>query len=66
MYEFILWSCLLSAPNCPVYNSVNHIVLVFPTPSRDACEEMWKESLEIPDREGVKSYHKCEPVNEDL
>jgi hypothetical protein len=66
MYEIILWVCLLTAPNCPSYNAVNHRVMVFPTSSMDECEQLWKDSLNIPDPKGTKSYHKCEAVEEPL
>lgn len=66
MYEFILWMCLTATPACPVYQSVNHSVEIFPFPSRQECEDAWKQSLEVPDPKGMKSYHKCQPVGFDI
>ena len=66
MYEFILWMCLVQSPDCPVYNSVQHMVRIFPEHSMQECEASWKDSLAVPDPEGMKSYHKCQPVSEDL
>lgn len=66
MYEFILWMCVAGAPACPVYNSVQNRVMIKQEKTKEDCETEWKNSLTIPDPEGMKSYHKCQPVSEDL
>ena len=66
MYEFVLWMCLQTKPDCPVWQSFDNKVMVFPSKSLQECEAQWKETLEVPDPEGMKSYHKCQPVEESL
>ena len=66
MYEFILWMCLAQNPTCPIYNSVEHKVYVMPVKTLADCEAEWQQSQGVPDPEGMKSVHKCQPVSEDL
>ncbi len=66
MYEFIFWMCLLASPECPLWKSVNNIVIVKPVESMQACESMWLESVAIPDPEGMKSRHICQPITESI
>jgi hypothetical protein len=66
MYEFILWACLVTSPDCPVYASVGHHVMIFPEQTKEECEADWKKSLTVPDPEGTKTYHVCQPVEQPL
>lgn len=61
MYMFILWMCLANT-TCPLYESIGNRVMIFKSPDRQTCEAQWKESLAIPDPQGFKSYHTCQPV----
>ncbi len=66
MYEFILWMCLATQPECPVWNAYGNFVLIFPTKDRADCEAAWKESLAKPDPDGKKSRYICQPITEPL
>lgn len=66
MYIFILWACLLTSPQCPMWHSVHQLVMIFPAKDRGDCEAKWQASKEEPDADGTVSRHKCEPVSEDL
>lgn len=66
MYEFILWMCLQQQPDCPVYQAAGNKIMIFTAESRADCEAQWQESLKEPDPEGLKSYHRCQPVSEPL
>jgi hypothetical protein len=65
-YKFILWMCLASQPQCDTWQSVKHMVFVFPSNDKAQCERQWQESLLSPDPDGQKSRYKCEPIQEDL
>jgi hypothetical protein len=66
MYAFIMWACLASAPQCQMYNAVQHMVFIWTAKSMEECEADWKESQQSPDPEGMKSYHVCKPIDEAL
>ena len=66
MYEFILWMCLAQTPECHVWQSVKNQVFIAPADSMSACEEQWKQSLAVPDPEGMKSRHICQPVEQPI
>ena len=66
MYELILWMCLKTSPDCPLWNAVNHIVTVHKMDSMKDCEDAWAASLKVPDPDDMKSYHICQPITESL
>ena len=59
MYTLYLWMCLTTNPNCQMWETPQHIVLVFPANSKEECENKWKASLTEPDPPGMKSYYVC-------
>lgn len=66
MYEFVLWMCLLSAPDCDAWNGPTHMSMTGYVQSKEDCESKWKESLMVPDPEGMKARHICRPFQEPL
>lgn len=66
MYEFILWMCLLTQPQCNYWQAAQHKVLIFKETSKDECEQAWLKSLETPDPNWLKSRYLCQPITEPL
>lgn len=66
MYEFVLWMCLTTSPQCDIAHSVGHVVRIYPAESEADCDRQWKESLEEPDPNGMKSRYKCVPIKDDI
>lgn len=66
-FIFIMWMCTTpSASACPIWDSTKHMVIIEPEADRRACEAQWIEANTMPDPDGLKSYHRCQPIGEDL
>ena len=42
MYEFILWMCLTTQPECPVWNAYGNFVLILPTKTAPTVKQHGK------------------------
>ena len=66
MYEFILWMCLATNPTCEMWENPTHHAVVWFTPSKDACEQAWKDSMSEPDPAGMKANHVCQALQQPI